>query len=476
MNQRFVSIYKLTSVLISLAAATVSLAAAESAKPNIIFILADDLGFSDIGAYGQKFAETPHLDRFAQQGVRFTNGYAPAPICSASRASILTGRSPARLHFEFVSKPYADQPPTDKPLRVPAFTADLPLSEITIAEALKPAGYITAFFGKWHLTQANDRYLGHGETFGPKQQGFDFSTEERGSHPYAYMTEGKKKLPPFGSFAPGEFAPDAQIDGAIDFLRQHRAQPFFLYLSLYYVHVPVHTRLECLHEKYRAKAEKLGLKLSDAQLRYAASIETMDYLLGRLFASLDEQGLTDKTLVVFTSDNGSHPDYVVDNPLRGAKWTLYEGGVREPMLARWPGHIKAGDTNDTPIIATDFFPTFCELAQAPLPKNVALDGVSLASLFTQQSRTLPRDTLTWHFPYYHPPVVKTKPISSIRQVNLKLIYFYEERRSELYDLQADPAEQHDLASERPAEAARLRKALEKSLQQQHARIPERAAP
>lgn len=450
-------------------------AGAVAAPPNIVFILADDLGMSDLGVYGQKLAETPHLDRLAQQGMRFTQAYAPAPICSASRAALLTGRTPARLHFEFVTKDPKAEHPAGTALQEPPFPVDLSLAEVTLAEVLGPAGYASGFFGKWHLTQANDRYLGHGETFGPRQQGFDTASETRGSHPYSYLPEGSKGVPPFGALAPGEFAPDALTDEAVDFLRSNRDRRFLLYLSHYYVHAPVHTRSEWLFKKYRAKAARLDLPVSDGQIRYAAMIETMDHLVGRVLTALDELGLTENTLVVFTSDNGGHPHYVAGDPLRGGKWTLYEGGVRVPLLVRWPGRTAAGAVSETPVTGTDFFPTFCEAAGATPAGDRSRDGLSLVPLLAGRSRTLARDTLTWHFPYYHPWVVGTKPVSAIRRGGLKLLYFYEDRRAELYDLRADPGEQRDQAAARPQEAAELLAQLQAELTAQGARLPQPVA-
>ncbi|HEY0946668.1 MAG TPA: sulfatase [Opitutaceae bacterium] len=460
-----------------LLAASLSCAAAERApvptRPNVVFILADDLGWADLGVYGQTFAETPHLDRLAAQGLRFTHAYAPAPICSASRAAILTGRSPARLHFEFVTKPRGSEPPPGTKLVQPPFPENLPLEEITLAEALAPAGYTSGFFGKWHLTEQHNRYLGHGDTFGPRQQGFAVTSEERGSHPYNYPAGGKKN-PGFGDFAPGEFAPDALTDEAIDFLRKQRGrsgEPFLLFLSHYYVHDPVHTRCRWLLDKYRAKARRLGRVLDDDHLRYAAFVDTMDHLVGRVLTALDELGLAENSLVIFTSDNGGHPRFA-DNGLRGSKWTLYEGGVRVPWLVRWPGVVPAGGTSDVPIVGTDLLPTLCELAGVPAPADRALDGTSLLALFAGAATTLGRDMLVWHFPFYHPWFVGTTPVSSLRRGDLKLLYFHEDQRAELYDLAADPQEQHDLAAARPDDAATLRTALFERLRAAGARLPQ----
>ena len=202
-------------------------------KPNIVFIFVDDLSWSDVGAYGSRYCETPHLDGFAREGLRFTNGYCPAPICSASRAAVLTGQSPARLHFEFVSKAKDSVPPSDRKLIQPTYIQDLPLAATTFAEALKPTGLFSGCVGKWHLTQQNDRYLGYGKTHGPAQQGFDYSAEDRGAHPYTY--ENRE----FEDFEAGEYPRDATTENAIRFLRMNRERPFILYFSNYFPHRPV---------------------------------------------------------------------------------------------------------------------------------------------------------------------------------------------------------------------------------------------
>ncbi len=456
---------------LALGAAALPAAPAAPRPPNIMFILIDDLGWGDIGVYGQQFIDTPNFDRLAAQGMTLTQAYAPAPICSASRAASLTGRSPARLHFEFVTKSDGSKHPAGVALTPPPYPRDLPLSEISLAEALAPAGYKTGYYGKWHLTQEHDgKYLGHGAKFGPAQQGFAETSEERGSHPYGYP-KGKKNRPGFGNFKPGEFAPDALTDQAVDFLRRHKDERFFLFLSHYYVHYPLHTRCKWLLDKYAAKAKKLGRSLNEEQLTYAAFVETMDHLVGRALDALDRLGLAENTFVVLTSDNGGDPR-VAWNGLRGSKWTLYEGGVREPFIARWPGFIKPGSTSATPVTATDLMPTFCEAAGIE-PPSVTLDGMSILPLLTGQTRTLARDTLTWHFPFYHLEHVGTRPCSSLRKGDLKLVYFYENERAELYNLAEDPQESRDLAKTQPELAAQLRDELLSTLKAQGARFPTR---
>lgn len=443
--------------------------AAFAAKPpNIVVILADDLGARDLAADGARLAETPALDRLRAQGLAFSAAYAPAPICSASRAALLTGRSPARLHFEFVTKAANAKPPPDTRLIQPAFPIDLPLEEVTIAEVLAPAGYATGFFGKWHLTQANDRYLGHGSTFGPRQQGFAETDEERGSHPYNYP---KGRRPPAGDFAPGDYEPDALTERAIRFLREQREGPFLLFLSLYHVHDPVQTRCAWLLEKYRDKAARLGVEASDAQIRYAAFVDIMDHLAGRVLGAMDELGLGENTVVIFTSDNGGAPHFTDNGALRGSKWTLYEGGIRVPMIVRWPGVTPPGATCATPVIGTDVLPTLAEIAGASVPANRPLDGVSLRGLLADPGATLSRESLQWHFPFYHPDFVNETPVSALRRGTLKLVYHYEGPRVELFDLARDPGETTDLSALRPEDAQRLRAELLWELRAVGARFP-----
>ena len=257
-----------------------------------------DLGWSDLGSYGSPYCETPNLDRFAREGLRFTDGYCPAPICSASRAAVLTGQSPARLHFEYVSKAKGTPPPPGEKLIPPTHVQDLPLSAITFAEALKPAGLATGCVGKWHLTQQNDRYLGYGSTHGPAQQGFDYAAEDRGAHPYTYKDRT------FGEFKPGEYPRDATTENAIRFLEMNQERPFVLYFSNYFPHGPVHTRCRWLYDKYQDKATA---GMSERRVMYGAFVETMDHYLGQFFRAMDDLGLTERTFVVFRPITGEIP-------------------------------------------------------------------------------------------------------------------------------------------------------------------------
>lgn len=456
-------------------------AAEPVARPNIVFILADDLGWRDLGSYGSSWHRTPNLDRLAQQGVRFTQAYSPAPICSAARASILTGRSPARLNFEFVTKPQPGVQSWKTPLQSPPYTLDLPLDERTMGEVLRDAGYATGFFGKWHVSRHHGSYLNWSPTHGPLQQGFAEGDQEFGSHPYGYAKGGK---PGFGEFEAGEFPPDALTDRAVTWLRGKRERPFLLYLSHYYVHTPIHTRMKWLFDHHRKS-------LPESRAAYAAMVENLDHLVGRVLQALDELDLAKNTLVVFTSDNGGHPEYAANAPLRGSKWNLYEGGVRVPFIARWPGRVPAGRVAGAPIMTYDLFPTFAAAAGAPIPPGAVIDGQNILPILEGKGGPAEARALVWHFPYYHPEGEKvfssakrdigvddfttsqTRPHSAIRVGDYKLLRFYENERDELYDLAHDPGEQTDLRERYPDRARELRTQLDAYLHSANARLPTR---
>ncbi|MCX6934543.1 MAG: sulfatase-like hydrolase/transferase, partial [Verrucomicrobia bacterium] len=340
-----------------LAAAAPGFAAGVSEKPNIVFILADDLGWRDLHADGHPWHETPHLDRLAREGTRFTQGYAAAPICSASRVALLTGRSPARL--------------------------------------LAPAGYATGYFGKWHVSEHTGSYLGWSATHGPLQQGYAEGDSDFGNHPYAYVAQPALKSAPL---APGDYGRDTLTEKAIAFLGARRTGPFFLHLGHYFVHDPIHTRAAWLVEKYRARCPP---GTDPRRIEYAAMVETLDHHVGQLLRALDDLGLRKNTLVVFTSDNGGHPVYSSHGPLRGSKWNLYEAGVRVPWLVRWPGQVPPDTTSAVPFIGTDLMPTLAAAAAATLPAGVSLDGRNMLPVW-RGGGPPPERELVWHFPYYHP--------------------------------------------------------------------------
>ncbi|MCB1077307.1 MAG: sulfatase [Verrucomicrobiae bacterium] len=451
-------------------------------RPNVLFILADDLGWHDLGCYGNPVFETPNLDRLASEGLRFTNAYAPAPICSASRASFLTGKSPARLGFEFVTKEEPGYQKIAAPLLAPPYPGDLALEEITIAETLSSAGYQTAFFGKWHLNRHYRHYLGWSPTHGPKAQGFQIAEEDFGSHPYSYWNQRKERAPlPLNE---GEFPADSMNQRAIDFVRASHDKPFFLMVSHFFVHTPVHTRLGWLRDHYLEKLPADHPR-REALSHYGAMVTTLDHLIGDLLDALRDSGQKKSTIVVFTSDNGGHPDYAGNAPLRGSKWNLYEGGIRVPFLVRWPGNIEPNRVSDHPVIGTDLYRTFAEVAGAVVPPDT--EGPSLLPLFRVSEETRqPRDFF-WHFPYYHPEsgfdtapqkigiddgiTSQTRPQAALRSGPWKLIHFFEDNRDELYHLPSDPSEQKNRGQSDPEVLTRLRRELESNLKAAGARMP-----
>lgn len=453
---------------------------AGNARPNILFILVDDLAWTDLSCYGHPWHETPHIDRLAKEGMRFTQAYSSAPICSAARASILTGKSTARLGFEFVVKaePGSQVIEPVPPLKAPPFTLALNPAETTIAERLQKDGYETAYFGKWHLNPHYDgRYLGWDPDLGPTSQGFEVAIEDFGSHPY-----GQQELPVIQE--PGRFHPDGITERSIEYLKtRDQTRAFFLMVSHFFVHTPIQSPYQWLRDKYdRIIPENSPNR--EKRITYAACLETLDHNTGELLSALDYAGLDKTTMVVFLSDNGGHPEYVSHKPLRGSKWNLYEGGIRVPMLARWSGRITPNSICDEPVIGYDLFPTFAEIVGQPV-ESANLDGVSLLPLISQPSIALDR-SLYWHFPYYHPEgskfgkaiarigmddyrVSQTRPQSAVRKGPYKLIYFEEEGNSELYDLAADVSESKNLTRSQPNVAKELERQLLDYLQKVRAR-------
>ena len=406
-------------------------------KLNFVFFLIDDLGWMDLSCQGSRFYETPHIDRLAAQGMRFTNAYAACPVCSPTRASIMTGKYPARLHVtDWIAghvRPFAK-------LRIPDWTQHLPLEEVTIAEALKPAGYATASIGKWHLG---------GEAYWPDKQGFDlnFAGTHQGQPPSYFAPYKIQTIP---SAPDGEYLTDRLAEEACKFIEKGKDRPFFVYLPHYAVHGPLMAKKETI-EKYKAKA-----KPEDAQRNatYAAMIQSVDDSVGQVGAKLEALGLADRTVVIFMSDNGGVAGTTSNAPLRAGKGTLYEGGIREPMIVRWPGVVKAGATCDEVVTSVDFFPTILEMAGATAEGAAGIDGVSIVPLLKQAGR-LSREAVYWHYPHYH----NTLPGGAVRAGDWKLIEYFEDGRVELYNLKEDLGETKDLAAAMPEKAADLRKKL-----------------
>lgn len=426
-------------------------------RPNIIFILADDLGFAELGCYGNTFNETPNLDKLTGRGTRFTNAYASAPVCSPYRAALMTGHYPAGVGI------------TDY-LR-PDDVKNLSTDHITIAEMLKRAGYATGIIGKWHLTG----YANHGaEEVPPTQHGFDEAivSENRGIgggsyfHPYQFNREIKKRLP--GK----EYLVDRCNLEAVEFIQRHKDGPFFLYLS----HYAVHTRLQG-KDQLVAKYEKKpgagkGYRAQRNNPHLAAQLESIDEGVGMIMNKLDELSLTENTVLLFTSDNGGEDRVTSNAPLRAGKSTLYEGGIREPLIIRWPEVTKPATVCSTPTCNIDFYPTFLHLAGLRPDPRQHLDGVSILPLLKNPDAKLDRDTLYWHYPLKKPHFLGGRSAGAIRQGDLKLIEFFDNGEVELYNLTEDIEEKNNLAEKLPQKAAELQKRLTEWRRDIGAKVPD----
>ena len=432
--------------------------------PNVLLIMADDLGWMDLGCQGNERIETPNLDRLATQGMRFTDAYSAAPVCSPTRASILTGQSPARLN---ITNHIPDRPsfwPDDARWLPPETLDHLPLEHVTLAERLRAAGYATAFLGKWHLSGPSaprDEGLGQAQ-FAPEHQGFDLNVGgcDYGGPPTFFDPYRVHNLP---SRDPGEYLPDRLADEAIAFLREHRDGPFLLCLWNYAVHWPMEAPAELI-EKYRGRE---GPGLNEA--RYGAMVEALDAALGRVFAALDDLDLARRTLVIFISDNGPYLGVADAGPLRAGKGYLYEGGIRVPLIVRWPGQVEAGTTCDTPVVSTDLFPTLLEAAGVEVQDDVPLDGVSLLPLL-RGTGGLEREALFFHYPNYawHR---SNRLGGAVRAGRYKLIERYDDGSLELYDLEENLGETRNLAGRMPQKASELRDRLKAWRAASGARMP-----
>lgn len=433
-----------------------------SRKPNIVFILIDDLGWADVGCYGSELYETPNIDRLAAEGMRFTDAYAACPVCSPTRASILTGKYPARLHLTDWIAGY--NPPKAK-LKRPDWTMYLDTSETTISEALKPAGYVSASIGKWHLG---------GEAYYPEKQGFDCNVAgyDAGQpptyyYPYTVDRAWNASIPTLEGGRDGEYLTDRLTDEALKFIESNSAQPFFLYLAHYAVHTPIEAKSDYVPH-FRDKI-KPGMRQKNPD--YAAMIQSVDESVGRIMDKIAELKLDNDTVIIFMSDNGGLSgigdwlDITSNHPLREGKGTAYEGGIREPMIVRWPGVVKPGTVSDIPVTSVDFFPTFCGIAGVG-NSNTDVDGLSILPLLTG-SGGIDREAIYWHYPHYH----LTTPFSAVRKGDFKLIEYYEDGRLELYNLKSDVGEEHNLVDTMPEKAAELKKLLRDWLESVDAQMP-----
>ena len=477
MNRREFLKWAGASGALALLPAMTSVGKTEKKKLNFVFILIDDMGWTDAACYGSTFYETPNIDRLASEGMRFTDTYAACPVCSPTRASILTGKYPARVNItDWIPGRQFNGPRPDEKLIGPRFNLQMALKDITIAEAFKQAGYNTAFIGKWHL--GNEMYY-------PQYQGFDINI--------AGMSYG---WPPGGYFSPyknpmiedgpeGEHLTDRLTDEALKFIEAKKDEPFLLYLSHYAVHTPLQSKKE-LTEKYETKADRMPKveprfvpegKKQNRQVQdhaiYAGMIQSTDESVGRIMDGLEELGIAENTAIIFMSDNGglstAEGSPTSNLPLRAGKGWLYEGGIREPMIIKWPGVTKPGSICSEVATSTDFYPTMLEMASLPLLPNQHLDGLSLVPLLKQTGK-LNRDAVYWHYPHYSNQ--GGTPGSAIRAGDYKLIEFYEDNRIELYNLKDDIGEKNNLAEKMPKKVQELLKMLHEWKQSVNARMPQ----
>ena len=444
---------------------------APAGKPNIVLILADDLGWAELGCYGNTFNETPHLDRLARDGMRFTDAYAAAPVCSPYRAGLLTGQYPARVGITDYLRPDSDN----------ALSTD----QLTVAEMLAGAGYATGMIGKWHLT--GYRYHGAEVELRPTDHGFrealmceikgvgngaNFFPYRFRTQPISWLNVNQKRL------VGEEYLVDRMNFEAVQFIERHRGEPFFLYLSHYAVHTILRGK-EDLVRKYRRKhppgessrdrcylCGDAGLEgdpgnhwARDHNPHLAAMLESIDDGVGMILAKLDELNLADDTMVVFTSDNGGETNVTTNAPLRAGKSSLYEGGIRVPLVVRWPRVVPPGTVCDEPTSCIDFYPTLLDCAGITPDPRQHLDGVSLVSVLKNPDAELGRDTLYWHYPLEKPHFLGGRSSGAMRQGAWKLIEYFDTGTIEVYNLPQDPGEQHNLALEYPRQAAALVKQL-----------------
>jgi arylsulfatase A-like enzyme len=425
-----------------------SLSARAAAPPNFVFILIDDMGATDLGCYGSKFYETPNIDRLAKEGVRFTQGYSACTVCSPTRASLLTGKNPAALRLtDWIAghdRPFAK-------LKIPDWTKELRAGEVTLPALLKQAGYATASIGKWHLGPA-----------GPTERGFDLNIAgtEKGQPP-SYFSPYKIATLPDGPA--GEFLTERLTSEAEKFIEQNKDHPFFLYLPHFAVHQPIAGK-PAVVEKYKAK---MTMENPQHNATYAALVESVDDSVGRIRAKLDALGLTENTVIVFTSDNGGLVlgQTTYNLGLRAGKGSAYEGGVRVPLIYCWPGKIAPGECAE-PAITADHFYTLLELAG--VPAGATGEYRSLAPLVLGKGAIAPRE-LHWHYPHYHPG--GATPYSAVRSGDFKLIAFFEDSHLELYNLKDDPEETTNLVPANPAKAEEMRRQLAAWWMEARAQLP-----
>ncbi|MDF1658843.1 MAG: sulfatase [Verrucomicrobiales bacterium] len=425
-----------------------SIKAGSKSKPNIVFFLADDLGWTGLRSFGSDFYETPNLDLLAKEGMKFTDAYAACTVCSPTRASILTGQYPARLNLtSFIpgqERPFAK-------MEIPDWTKGLQKSETTLSEALKTSGYKTLHIGKWHLEFPNR------PDDGPMMHGFDFSADKPpGSKGFFLSGKTQKELK-----TEQGYLTDYLADLAVQKIGENKDAPFFLYFAFHVPHTPIQGRADLVTD-FEAKVYPEAIHRNPT---YAAMVKSMDLAVGRVITALEENGIADNTMIVFTSDNGGltqrygkHDEFTENLPLRRGKGSAYEGGVRVPTIVKWPGCTIPGSVSKEPISSIDWMPTFLDVADFETEESLAkvIDGVSLVPLLEQKNEFPERD-IFWHFPHYH--AGGDGPYSAIRSGDWKLIERHEGTILELYDLGSDPGETKNLSTTNTAKAHELQDKL-----------------
>jgi len=446
---------------------------AAARKPKFILIHVDDLGWTDLGCFGSRFYETPHIDRLASQGMRFTNAYAACAVCSPTRAAVMTGRYPARVGVtDWIRARFQGGKIPEPGEKLPEYVGNerrkllcprnplwMELEEVTIAEALKPAGYVSCHIGKWHL--GADRWY-------PEKQGFDFNIGgcDFGQPPSyfdPYQRKGQGGIPTLKPRREGEYLTDREGDEAVRFIKDHSDQAFFLYMAHYGVHTPLQAK-ETLIAKYKGKTPT-----NQKNPTYAAMVESVDDAVGKIMKALDELKLAERTMVLFTSDNGGLLGPTHNAPLRAGKGFPYEGGIRVPLIVRWPDVVNARSVCHAPVTSVDYFPTICQVAGVKLPADRAIDGESLVPLL-RRTGSLRRDAIFWHFPHYRGNIV---PYSIIRAGDWKLIKRYEGKTFELFNLKSDIGEENDLSDQTPEKVKELDARLTAWLRATNAKLPKR---
>ena len=454
---------------------------AASPPPNVIVVLVDDLGWMDLGCQGSDFYRTPNIDRLAATGMRFTDGYASCAVCSPTRAALMTGRSPARLgitdwiraEFQLSARQwpnvrdrfgYHRTGTADRELLTPVNELQLPHGEITLAELLKPIGYASAFIGKWHL--GGRGHLPVDQGFDENYGGWDYGQPPSYFDPFVVLPRLPMGIPTLAPRQSGEYLTDREADEAVAFIERNKERPFLLYLSHYAVHTPIQAK-EDLIEQYERRRDGQG---QDDPV-YAAMVHSVDDAMGRLLETLDRTGLTDRTLIVFTGDNGGldRQGRPTENaPLRSGKGYAYEGGLRTPWIVRWPGVTEAGAVSREPIASIDLLPTIAAAVGTRPPADREIDGIDLGPAL--RGDKVPERALMWHFPHYrHGP--GHDPYSVVRKGDWKLIRFYDPAKTELYNLAEDLAEANDLATSEQDRTDQLSAVLDEGLQDVGARLP-----